>query len=363
MAENPVLCSNNRVVRFLNLAFATFLLGTTFVVADIVPILSTNGLANSADLIIVGKVERVEQTGSGDITYNGVNYPRRDYSADISVDEVIKGEPLPHRFVFSFSTPSADAWGNVAEGGLLPSTYRLIFLNKTLSGYKFVSPYSPSLPASPKPCGPSWQVQLGKDAYQKVLQRVLGLLCTDSTPEEKQSALSVLNSTEDSFAAPFLKAALNLPDVKSNPTLRMWIVTDLLHWKDMSVLPLAEEDLFDQSVRSPFFPKSNLVLAISSLEPQISIPLLARVLKLPQPEERVAAARFLEYTNSQAALDILISALDDPDREVQFAVMQSLGNLTNQHWWRPRTLDPDSHWDVCIEHWREFEAQRKTGSQ
>jgi hypothetical protein len=349
-------------VRFLNLAFVTLALGTTPAVADLVPVLSVKGLANSADLIIAGKVEQVQETGSGDIVYNGVNYPRRDYAADISVDEVIKGEPLPHKFILSFSTPSTDALGNVAQGGLLPNTYRIIFLNKIPSGYKFVSPYSPSVPASSKPCGSNWQVQLGEDPYHNVLQRLLELLCTDSTSEEKQSALFVLNWTEDSSATPFLKAALNFPDVKSNPTLRMWIVTDLLHWNDLSVLPLAEEDLFGQSARS-FFPKSNLVLAISGLEPQISVPLLARVLKLPQPEERVAAARFLEYTNSQAALDILLSALDDPDREVQFAVMQSLGNLTNQHWWRPRTLDPDSHWDVCIEHWREFEARRKTSSQ
>jgi len=143
----------------------------------------------------------------------------------------------------------------------------------------------------------------------------------------------------------------------------MSIVSHLLHWKDSSVLPLAEADLFDQSVQSPFFPKSNLVLAMSSLDPQISIPLLARVLKLPQPDERVAAARFLEYTNSQAALDVLLSALDDPDRQVQFAVMQSLGNLTNQHQWRPNSIDSDSHWDSCIKHWREFEKQTKTAAQ
>ena len=92
-----------------------------------------------------------------------------------------------------------------------------------------------------------------------------------------------------------------------------------------------------QSSLSVFF------LLGSSLDPQISIPLLARVLKLPQPDESVAAARFLEYTNSQAALDVLLSALDDPDRQVQFAVMQSRGNLTNQHQWRPNSIDSDSH--------------------
>jgi hypothetical protein len=64
--------------------------------------------------------------------------------------------------------------------------------------------------------------------------------------------------------------------------------------KDLGVLPLAEEDLFDQSVQSSFYPKSNLVLAIFSLEPQISIPLIARLMKSPEPEDRIDAARFLE---------------------------------------------------------------------
>lgn len=350
-------------MRFLKPVFAILFLGTTFVYANLVPGLSTKGLVDSAELIIVGKVERVQQTGTGEITFNGVNYTRQDYVADVSVDETIKGEPVSPTFTLTFSAPSADRWGNVAQGGLEPSTYRVIFLNKGSSGYRFVSPYYPSLPASPKPCGPNWEVVLGEDAYHKVLQRTLQLLCSDSTSEEKQSALFVLNWTEDSSAASFLKAALNLPSVKSDPTLRIWIFSDLLHWRDLTVLPLAERDLFDQSVKSPLYPKSNLVLAISSLEPQISVPLLARVLKSPEPEERVAAARFLQYTNSQTALDILLSALDDADREVRFAAMQSLGNLTNQHQWRPTTTDTDSHWNACIEHWHEFREQRKSGAQ
>jgi hypothetical protein len=350
-------------VPLLKITLVTLLLGLRFVHAETVPVTSTKSLVDFADLIIARTFKSVQQTGAGTIELSGRDYDRLDFQAELSVDATIKGELVGRRFILNYSTPSADSVGNVANGGLLPNTYRVIFLNKSGSGYKFVSPYSPSLPASPKPCGPNWQVQFGEDAYHKVLQRLLDLLCTDSTSEEKQSALFVLNGTEDSAAAPFLKAALNLPNVKSNPILRMSIVSDLFHWKDLSVLPLAEVDLFDQSVRSPFYPKSNLVLAISSLEPQISIPLPSLALKLQEPEERVAAARFLEYTNSQTALDILLSALDDPDREVQFAVMQSLGNLTKQHQWRPTTIDSDSQRKACIQHWREFEAQRKTGTQ
>ena len=139
------------------------------------------------------------------------------------------------------------------------------------------------------------------------------------------------------------------------------MLSDLLKWKDLSVLPIAEDELFLPSQQVEGYMKANLLLAISDLDPQISVPLLTRALKLLEPDARVGAARFLEYTKSEAALDSLLPALDDPDREVRFAVMQSLGNITGQHAWRPHTdtSDSDPFWNACVEHWREFGAQRK----
>jgi hypothetical protein len=67
-----VLCSNNRVVRFPNPALGILVFGATLAVADMMPTLLIKGLVNFADLIIVGKVERVQQTASGDITYSGI---------------------------------------------------------------------------------------------------------------------------------------------------------------------------------------------------------------------------------------------------------------------------------------------------
>jgi hypothetical protein len=331
--------------------------------AEIAPTLSTKELADSADLIIVGRVVRVDQVGAGNIDFNGASYPREDYQAEINVDETIKGNPVPSSFTLRYSTPSADSAGNVARGSLVINTYGVIFLIKMPTGYQFVSPYYPSVPASPKLCGPDWQVNLGEDAYQKVQQRVLSILCTDSSPEEKSRALWSVNWNSDPSATPFLKATLALPAIKSNAGLRTTIISDLLTWKELSVLPLAEDELFQPSLHVEGYQKSNLLLAISRLDPKVSVPLLARALKLPEPEARVGAARFLEYTNSENALEVLLSALDDSDREVQFAVMQSLGNLTKQYQWRPKTVDTDSHWIACVEHWREFEAQRNTYTQ
>jgi hypothetical protein len=338
----------------------TIAVGIVCANAEIVPTLSIKRLTESADLIVAGQIERVRQIGSGSISLNGIGYTRRDFQADIQVGETLKGTSAPTKFTFTYSTPSADELGNVAEGNLVANTYRVVFLKKTLAGFVFASPYYPSLAGASKSCDAGWRVHLGDDAYLKVLQRIVELLCTDSTGDEKRSALFALDWDRDSAAAPFLRAVLSLPNVRSDPTLRMSIVSYLLHWWDLSVLPLAEQDLFDQSVQTSGFPKSNLVMAVSSLEPKVSIPILARVLKSPEPEDRLAAARFLEYTNSQNALSVLLAGLDDPNHDVQFAVMQSLGSLTNQEQWRPNTVDLDSHWNACVQHWREFEKGLNT---
>lgn len=351
------MCCNSEAMRLLRLTLVSFLLGS-FAHAEIVPVVSTRSLVDSADLIVVGTVERVQQTGAGSIELNGHDYDRRDFQAEISVDTTIKGQPVARHFILNYSTPSTDSAGNVAPGSLYANTYEVLFLKKTAQGYAFVSPYTPSLSASAKSCGPNWRIQLGEDAYHRVLQQVLSVLRATSSPADRNRALSILNWDEDSSVAPFLKAALALPEIQSDAIARTSILSDLVKWKDLSVLPAAEEELFTTSKDTPGYLKSNLVLAVSSLEPQVSVPLLARALKLPEPEARVAAARFLEYTKSQNALDVLLTALDDPDRQVQFAVMQSLGNLTNQREWRPNTVDSDAHWNACIEHWREFEAQR-----
>jgi HEAT repeats len=287
-------------------------------------------------------------------------YARQDFQAEISVDQTIKGAPAPSKFILSYSTPAMDSVGNVAEGELLPDGYQVIFLRKTPIGYALTSPYTPSLPASQTSCGPNWRIDLGQDIYHKIMERILNVICTTSDLEEKRQALNILNWVEDSSAAPFLTAALEPPEVEADAELRTTIIGDLLEWKDLSVLPLAEDDPFQLSQDTEGYLKSNLSLDASSLDPKMSVPLLTRALKLPEPEARVGAARFLEYTKSEAALDALLTGLDDPDREVEFAVMQSLGNLTNQHRWRPKTTEPNAAWFSCIQHWREFGERRRT---
>jgi hypothetical protein len=349
-------------VRFLRLILVIACLGIGIASAEIVPGVSIKGLADSADLIVVGTVQLVRDTGQGSLSTDARTYKRRNFQAEIIVDETVKGSPVPPVFIFNYSTPAVDSVGNIGYGGLASDTYRIVFLRKTQSGFAFVSPFYPSFPARPNHCSTSEQPNFDEDPYHIALSRILNVLCAQSSLDEKKSALWAINWDDDSAAAPLMKAALINPGIKSDSGLRISLLSHLIRWKDLSVLPQAEDELFGSSRKTEGYLKSNLLLAISGLDPEISVPLLSRALKLPDPDARVGAARFLEYTKSDNALDSLLSALDDPDKNVQFAVMQSLGNITGQHEWRPHpdTLQSDPFWGACIQHWRDFGAQRKT---
>ena len=157
--------------------------------AHIFTVASIAELVPSADLIMAGRVENVGQTGSGDITYCGRAYRRRDFEAEIKVHQTIKGEFAGSRFIFSYSTPATNSRGKVGEGNLVAHTFRILFLRKTRDGYAFVSPYSPSLPASSTRCGPTWKLKSGEDVYHKVVQGVLDILCATSTATENETRL------------------------------------------------------------------------------------------------------------------------------------------------------------------------------
>src|SRR5437588_8473723 len=103
-------------MRLSKLTLVAIALGIGIVCAKARPVpgLSIKGLVDAADLIIAGKVERVQQTGTGSVELNGVDYARLDIQAELSVDETIKGRYEPVSFTFSDSTPDIDNMGDVS---------------------------------------------------------------------------------------------------------------------------------------------------------------------------------------------------------------------------------------------------------
>ena len=75
-------------MRLSKLTLVAIALGIGIICAKARPVpgLSIKGLVDAADLIIAGKVERVQQTGTGSVELNGVDYARLDFQAEMRVD-------------------------------------------------------------------------------------------------------------------------------------------------------------------------------------------------------------------------------------------------------------------------------------
>lgn len=140
--------------------------------------------------------------------------------------------------------------------------------------------------------------------------------------------------------------------------LRAEALVALLGHKDESVVEAAESELLSGSTA---YWKSNLLFAIThAVPPSRSIPILAEVpLAGSSAQMRTSAAMAIYQTHSAAGIPPLLTALDDPDPQVAFAVMQGLGNLTRDYEWRPKSTEPDADWFRCLSHWREYRQDWK----
>ncbi|HYL14389.1 MAG TPA: hypothetical protein VEV41_15205 [Terriglobales bacterium] len=134
--------------------------------------------------------------------------------------------------------------------------------------------------------------------------------------------------------------------------LRTEALVALLRHRDESLIDAAESELLSGSTA---YWKSNLLFAITqAVPPWRTIPILSEVLAGSSAQMRTPAAVAIYETNSAAGIAPLLRALDDPDPEVAFAVMQGLGNLTRNYAWRPKSTEPDADWFRCLNHWREY---------
>ncbi len=126
-----------------------------------------------------------------------------------------------------------------------------------------------------------------------------------------------------------LKGFLQGKVARNNDFLRSEALAALLRHRDDSVLEDAELELLNGD--NAGYSKSNLMFALTrAVSPSRSTPDLEKALL--QPDTRLSAhvAEVLYQTNSQEAIPALLDALDDGDANVQFVVMQGLGNLSHQ---------------------------------
>jgi HEAT repeat protein len=191
------------------------------------------------------------------------------------------------------------------------------------------------------------------ETLSRVLSRITdAIFSTKVSEQDKAEAIRQLGDVDAGTVIPPLRNFIASAVGRQTEFLRAEALVALLNHKDQSVVGLAESELLSGSAS---YWMSNLLFALTrAVPPSRSIPILAKVLALPGAEMRTSAAVAIYQTDSPEGIPPLLQALDDPDPQVAFAVMQGLGNLTKHYGWRPKSTEPDADWFRCRNHWRDF---------
>jgi hypothetical protein len=309
-----------------------------------------------SEFIIVGEVTRVDETGDVSVVENGRTWPLIEMSASVLVRETLKGEDVPKSMRLEF-LENRDAQGDGPQPARIDAGYRILFLKRDDGSYHFADDALGAIRVAAHCSAPDSLPAL--DAYARVAKRAAcALFSGDATAQEKQDALSTLSADETPVTREIYIAALAGDGAKHDAPLRQNLIASLLRANYTPAIEMAERELFSDSAEPDINARINLLLGLQFVSPARSVPILARALALPESQLRQAAARAMQNTHSAEAINPLLRALNDPDREVQFTIMQSLGFLNNELDWRPHTTAPDSFWDECMAHWQALARER-----
>jgi HEAT repeat protein len=177
--------------------------------------------------------------------------------------------------------------------------------------------------------------------------------------EQKAEAIRQLGAVKTDSVVPALRTFVEGDVARNDEFLRVEALVALLGHNDESVLEAAEVELLSGNI--PYW-KCNLLLAITrAIGPSRSIPILAEVLASSSAQMRTSAAVAIYQTDSDAGILPLLTALDDSDAQVAFAVMQGSGNLTGNYTWRPKSTEQNADWFRCLSHWREYRQRLNHG--
>jgi hypothetical protein len=208
--------------------------------------------------------------------------------------------------------------------------------------------------------------------YHLVLQRVAAGIFRDSQtpPDPKRSSdvvpheLFLLRSERDPYVDSLFRAAIDRLNKANDGNLRAQLVGALVARGDTAMLPELEEAVHDSSLQDNT--RQNLLYPLQEVDWHLALPIAARMFKDPSSSVRYASAQIIPnlrlpkppygipHDLVPAANDILLPALYDPDQQVVFAVMQSLGAINGRLDQRPMTTAQNEQWNSCLHFWENF---------
>ncbi|HXE90323.1 MAG TPA: HEAT repeat domain-containing protein [Terriglobales bacterium] len=318
---------------------ASFMAATAVVHATPVPPLNLAELCERSDLIVVGRIEVVQQLGESQMEVRGSYVQVTRMQAEMMVDYVLKGQMNPGRVSFQFVLPQPESLGYRG----VPSSYRIVFLRSTGADWQVADPFYPSFPATPHAAT--------KDAG--VFANVVGELAAalgavDASKDDQVTLIWVLGTVQTPAATRALRAASR----STNQTVRIQSIATLLEQNETSMMPVAVE-LLSKSRDIPGYLVQNVASGIArGVREPSAIPYLAKLLRNADVRVRRSAATALRQVGTDAAARELGLALQDSDFEVRYNAVIGIADITGQTQWRPLLEEFRDREDEYLSHWK-----------
>ncbi len=312
--------------------------------ATVIPALDLRSLVDAADIIAVGQITQITDTGKMPMNIRGHDMLVSVMKVQIRVDKVIKGNSEAN-IEFQLPLPEGMGYRSVPR-----DSYRLVFLKQEAGHLKPASPYYPSFPAVS-----DYSVR-GGSPFEAVTGEIAAVLRSPHAPDSDKTEAIWRGLRWDlrTRELDVIKQALQFAAVQdANVSVRMSAVATLLAQNDLSVLPLAEQALSSTGSALPDDLRQNLSSSISEgVKGDAAVPTLTRLLANPDVRVRRGATMALRNTKTKRAIKGLTLALDDSDNKVRYYAVIGLAETTGEKGWRPSEEMFKSNENQYLQHWK-----------
>lgn len=314
----------------------------TLALAVPVPLLDIVQLFDTSDIVVVAAPQRFSVLGKETLNVYGRSVSAKAMSVELAVLRTLKGSVVTSSLPVRYYDPDEP----IGYARVIPEATAIFFVKVENGARYFTSRYYPFVVASAE-CSESRTA-----GNVNAIVAELGCVLTETagTEDRRRSSVYALDHLETDSATKALQLALTNPSA----TARVGAIAALLRRGDLSALLVAEPLFLDTGGASEDT-RHNLAYALASgVRASESIPVLQRILHSPDVILRRAAAEALRHTASPKAIDDLVEAINDSDREVRYFGVIGLAEITGQDNWAPSVDYFALHEAAFLQHWREW---------
>ncbi len=293
--------------------------------------LNLERLTNNADLIIIGRVSSISNAGRA--------------TATLGIDKVVKGEADARTVDFEFFPNRPSAYVRIQ-----PELFGMFFLkwNEAVGGYRILDPTYPAVIA---PANASLSKEGGLERTVNVVGQVL---LTSRAAEDRRVAVTVLSGALTDRATELLRQGAKDKDL----VVRMQSISALLNRNDIEMLAIAERTLLNPPAGAEQYLLDNISGALEGIKDPRAVPALQRLLRSSNSRTRHGAVSALRQMRVMEAVEGLVIALGDNNRDVRYQGVIGLAELNGQNQWAPDIGSFESDEQKYLDHWKEWSRNR-----